>query len=367
MSLMNYLAVRRTRKLHPEQQQSSEELRANSDLGPTKKLRFPNPLRSLHIIFDKENALLLFYNAFLFAAFYDVTAAMPSQLEQNYGYNELQIGLCFIPFGFGSLCAALTNGQLLDRNFARWCRKLNVKVRKGRNQDLTDFPIEKVRLQIALPAVYATSALVCVFGWILDVSGPLAALLVVLFFTSFGMSIAFNVTSTLLVDFYPKAPATATAANNLVRCGLGAGATAAVIPMINAMGRGWTFTFLTFFLISTSPMLWAVYIWGMKWRIERNERERRAQEAKEAKTHEDSGGDSRPDHATNEKPSAGSVPSQPGAIIEKHVGGEQAFLRPDGPRHKVGGAGASPREANGAEQNVQDTTLSRTLSYHSSY
>jgi MFS family permease len=354
MSLMNYLAVRKARRSPPIDQQSNAETRSQTQLAQKKRLRFPNPLRSLHIIFDKENVLLLFYNAFLFAAFYDVTAAMPSQLLANYGYNELQIGLCFIPFGCGSLCAALTNGYIVDRNFARWCRKLGVQIKKGRNQDLSNFPIERVRLQIAIPAAYTTATLVCIFGWILDVNGPLPALLVVLFFTSFSMSIAFNVTSTLLVDFYPKAPATATAANNLVRCGLGAGATAAIIPMINAMGRGWTFTFLTLFLISTSPMLWAVYFWGMKWRTERNERERRAEQIKEAKLHQETSGEGGPleKDKTDEKPSVEGTPD----ITALGVKGQEIGRR-DSTSH------LDTSETN--EQDGQDAALARTISYHS--
>jgi hypothetical protein len=126
--------------------------------------------------------------------------------------------LCYIPFGVGCMCAALTNGQFLDRNFARWCRKLGAEIRKGFEQDLRNFPVEKARLEVAFPACYIAVPLVLVFGWILDVNGPLPAALIVLFLSSFSMSVAFNVTGTLLVDFYPEAPATATAANNLVRC-----------------------------------------------------------------------------------------------------------------------------------------------------
>jgi hypothetical protein len=108
---------------------------------------------------------------------------------------------------------------------------------------------------------------------------------VLLFFFSFCTTVSFNVISTLLIDFYPKAPATAAAASNLTRCLLGAGATAAITPMINAMGRGWCFTFLSLFLVVSSPMLWMIYFKGMQWREERrtrtetNEREREKERA----------------------------------------------------------------------------------------
>ena len=276
MSLMNYLAVRKAR------QESNNELEhVQSETVVPPKPRSPNPLASLKMLLDKENALLLFYNAFLFCAFYDITATIPSQFAKKFGFNDLQIGLCYIPFGAGSMLAALLNGQFLDRNFCRWCTRLQIPIQKNRNTDLSSFPIEKVRLQIALPAVYVCATMVLIFGWVLDYNGPLAGLLVVLFFTSLSMSIAFNCTSTLLVDFYPQSPATATAANNLVRCLLGAGATALVIPMVKGMGLGGTFTLLGVGLWVTSPMLWLVYFKGMGWRVERRRKENEEERTRE--------------------------------------------------------------------------------------
>lgn len=273
MSLMNYLVLRKARREALIDESAFSIYDSTVQAGSKKKLQFPNPLASLKIMLDKQVAIILLYNALLFAAFYDVTATIPSQFAEIYGFNALQIGLCFIPFGVGSMLAALVNGQLLDRNFARWCKKLGLKVRKGRDMDLRDFPIERVRLELAMPAIYISTTLVIIFGWVMDVNGPLAAQLVILFFASFTMTIAFNVTSTLLVDFYPTKPATATAANNLARCLLGAGATAAVIPMIDAMGRGWTFTLVGLLLYATSPLIWLNFKYGMKWREERRLRD----------------------------------------------------------------------------------------------
>lgn len=266
MSLINYLALRRARINNPSDNLVRAQSRTSLKRPPRKSF---NPLASVQILADLEAAVLLLYNAFLFASFYDVTASLPSLYAQIYHVNSLQIGLCYLPFGVGCCCAALYNGQLLDRNFHRWARKLNVEIKKGRQTDLRNFPIEKVRLQIAIPMVYTSCLLMLIYGWILEINGPLAASLVLLFFFSFGMTAAFNVISTLLIDFYPKAPATATAANNLVRCLLGAGATGVITPMIDGMGRGWCFTFLSLVLVVSSPMLWIIYFRGMEWREER--------------------------------------------------------------------------------------------------
>jgi multidrug resistance protein len=309
MSLMNYLAVRKARKAEEAGELPPPD---TSRFPPRPKPHFPNPLSSLRIILDKLNACLLFYNAFLFGGFYQISSAIPSQFQQIYGFNDFQIGLCFIPYGIGAILAALVvsrvtapmfptnstskyrhttspltslplnqNGQLLDRNFRRFARKLSIPLRPGRQTDLTHFPIERARLQIALPAIYTTLLLILAFGWTLHFSGPLPLLLVILFFQSLTMSMAFNVTSTLLIDYYPGKSATATAANNLVRCLLGAGATAAIVPMIESWGRGWAFTALVGFLGVTSPLVWAVWVRGERWRGERREREEERRKDKE--------------------------------------------------------------------------------------
>jgi len=74
--------------------------------------------------------------------------------------------------------------------------------------------------------------------------------------------------------------ATATAANNIVRCWMGAGATALVVPMINAWGVGWTGTFLGLMIIFFSPMLWYIMRNGPTWRKEAKEKRDKKAEKK---------------------------------------------------------------------------------------
>ena len=333
MSLINYLALRRARKANP----SNDLTRTQSRNSLRRPRRKPfNPLASVQLLGDLETTILLLYNAFLFAGFYDITASLPSLYAQIYGFNSLQIGLCYIPFGVGCCCAALSNGQLLDRNFLRWARKLDIEIKKGRQTDLKDFPIEKVRLQVALPMLYIGCVLMLIYGWILEINGPLAPALVLLFFFSFSVTATFNVISTLLIDFYPRAPATATATNNLLRCLLGAGATGVITPMIDTMGRGWCFTFLSLFLVASSPMLWAIYFRGMGWREQRrikSERKEMEYEKKQA-VREEEGNISR-DGIETEKTT---VPPVEGGETEARAVVEEESQKgegEDGIRHKL--------------------------------
>lgn len=260
MSLMNYLQVRKHRHSHPDEQEQT--------LPPKPPLRFPNPLGSMHVIFTKNGGLVLLYSSILFAGYYDVTVSVPSQFEEIYHFNALQIGLCYLPFGVGCSLAAFLQGSILDWNYRRTCRNLGIVVSKTKMPDLRTFPIEKARLQVAIPLLYIACATIVAYGWFLHFELPLAAPLTILFLSGYSMTGCFNVLSTLLVDFFPKKPATATAANNFVRCLLGAGSTALLIPMIDGMGRGWCFTFVAAVLVATSPILWAVMLYGMRWREE---------------------------------------------------------------------------------------------------
>ncbi|KAL3471492.1 major facilitator superfamily domain-containing protein [Aspergillus californicus] len=232
-------------------------------------ISFPNPLKTLSIVFQKDVSIVLLANAILFAGFYDVSASIPSMYSDLYGLDDLQIGLCYIPFGLGATVASIITGKVLDWNYRRLAKQLNVPLEETRSRNLAHFPIEKARLQIAFPLLTLGSFTVIAFGWFLHFGLHLAAPTTMLFFLGLTLTGAFSTVSTLLVDFYPMNAASATASNNFVRCLLGAGATALIDPMLAAMGRGWCFTFISIAMLLTTPLLWVVIRYGPRWREQR--------------------------------------------------------------------------------------------------
>jgi hypothetical protein len=94
----------------------------------------------------------------------------------------------------------------------------------------------------------------------------LAGPLIMLFLVGNATTGAFNVFSTLIVDINLYQPGTASAANNLARCGMGAAFTAFAQPLVGAIGIGWASTAVAFLWVAMSPCLWTVMIWGPKWR-----------------------------------------------------------------------------------------------------
>lgn len=269
MSLINYLQVRRAQREEAplERTMTRESQRtAQQALAKKRKLRIPNPLHCVSVILQKDVGLLLFYNSLVYCAFYDVMASAPQLLEDIYGYDALQIGLCFLPFGCGCFLAPTVSGKIMDWNFRRTARKIGYVIVKGKMNDLKDFPLERVRLGVVVPMVCIGDAALLCYGWVMQVETSLAAPLILMFIMGLTLTGAFNAMSVMVVDLYPLSPATATAANNLVRCSMGAGATAVIIYMIDAMGRGWAFTFVAGVVAAFSPILWVLEKWGPQWR-----------------------------------------------------------------------------------------------------
>ncbi|KAM0231879.1 hypothetical protein ACHAPO_008175 [Fusarium lateritium] len=215
-----------------------------STASTSKKFKFkpPNVLESVFMLFEKETGLLLGFSSICFAGFYCVAAAMPSLFAEIYGFNEVQNGLMFLPLAAGSIVAAFIVGAFTNRNYKRHCDKLGIPYERNKQQDLSAFPIERARLEIGFPLLMLAAVTVISWGWAVDAKTNVAVPCVINGLMGVGIVGFNNTVNSLLIDIHPGKAGTASAANNLTRCLVGAGASAAIIPMIDAMGVGWAFT-----------------------------------------------------------------------------------------------------------------------------
>ncbi|RMJ09295.1 hypothetical protein CDV36_011076 [Fusarium kuroshium] len=72
----------------------------------------------LGYIFEKDIAILLAWGAVAYTAWSMVTSSTTTALLKGFPYlNEWQIGLCFLPNGFGCVAGSLCTGWLLDKSF----------------------------------------------------------------------------------------------------------------------------------------------------------------------------------------------------------------------------------------------------------
>ncbi|GAW20749.1 hypothetical protein ANO14919_102600 [Xylariales sp. No.14919] len=256
MTLLDYLRFRKQavdRSIAPKRQ----------------KIPIPNPLNTLKVLRHKDMVMILFFNAALFTCFSTVTATLSSQFQEIYGYDELILGLLYLPIGGSTTIASIGGGFVADWNFRRIAKKMGIKVDRKRGNDMANFPIEKARIQLILPLIFIGAGVCTGYGWALERQANVAVPLVLSFFIGLCVTWPFQIMNLLIVDLYPGAPATVTAANNLVRCSLGAAATASIEYIIKGIGRGWAYTILALLFTVQSPVLFIILKHGPRWRRER--------------------------------------------------------------------------------------------------
>ncbi|KAJ6785064.1 hypothetical protein PWT90_05247 [Aphanocladium album] len=230
------------------------------------KFKPPNVLEAALMLFRKASGLLLWSSAIFFAGFYCITAAMPPLLHRRYHMTETEVGLMYLPIAGGSILAALIVGRAMTWNYKRHCALAGISFDRSRQTDMTNFPIERARLEIGLPLVVLSGACLIAWGWAVHFHAHIAVLCVIMVLLGIGLIGLSNSTNVLLVDMHPGRAGTATAANNLTRCLVGAGATAAIVPLQRAIGVGKAFTIVgSLYFICITPLV-LLAMKGMKWR-----------------------------------------------------------------------------------------------------
>jgi multidrug resistance protein len=112
LSILGYLQQRRHAR-------SAESIHDDQSfvLQKKRKWNIPNPLDTLKILGEVESCVILLYNGLFFTGMMIATASLPDLYHKTYNLNELEIGLCYIALGMGSLTSALTMGRVVDWNF----------------------------------------------------------------------------------------------------------------------------------------------------------------------------------------------------------------------------------------------------------
>ena len=246
------------------------------------KLQFPNPLPTLKIILDLESALVLVVTGMGLACFYAISTGASASFRDIYNFSDIQIALMFLPIGAGGIISAFTTGKLVDWNFRRHCKRLGIEIKKGVKMDLTDFPVERARLEVTLPLYLTGMAAVIGYGWMLQAGKiSLAGPIIMFLLMGYCLIATQQTLNVLMVDIWPGKAASSTAASNLVRCLLGAAASAAIEPMRVAMGYGWAYSLLALMGAATTPGMLLMMKMGVKWRKRRAEKKQNKAERKQ--------------------------------------------------------------------------------------
>lgn len=223
---------------------------APPQLAPTKGIHVLGPFR---ILVSKHAAPILVFLAIYYAVWQMSITAMSSLFEDRYGLTEIQIGLTFIANGVGSMVGTLVTGKILDIDY----RRVKTSYEAESSVDLegsnpiarisssqNDFPLEKARLRLVPVFSLFQCLSLLLFGWTIQYPTRvhIAVPIVSTFITGWTAVSMQSLIMTYLVDIFHAESAGASASLNLARCLFAAGGTSFVMPLINAVGVGVTFT-----------------------------------------------------------------------------------------------------------------------------
>lgn len=146
---------------------------------------FPNPLACLKLLAMKDVAVILLCNGIYYTVYCCIQASLSTLFIDVYGYDNLEAGLIYIPFGIACLLSTLSwgllidttfrvcyvdscLGRLLDYDYTRTAREHDMVDDSLRQTNATQFPIEKARLRSALYLVIISTASTVAYGWVIE-------------------------------------------------------------------------------------------------------------------------------------------------------------------------------------------------------
>ncbi|KAE9369053.1 MFS general substrate transporter, partial [Stipitochalara longipes BDJ] len=238
------------------------------------RLRVRNPFACLLIIFHYDTFLTLWMHGSFYTVDYSMVAAIPDIYKSIYRFNELQIGLSYLPRGAGIITGGYCNGKLMDYNYRTTARKIGWTINKVAGDDLQKFPLEQARSRGSYWLLLISTATLIGYGWAVTKHSHVSVLLILQFVQGFWGTCFYTIYNTLLVDVFPESPSTAAAAASITRCAMAATGVAILHPLLATLGRGWYFTILGVWSGGFGALaVWFIRRNGMKWRTRRQNKE----------------------------------------------------------------------------------------------
>lgn len=240
----------------------------------TRKFRIKNPLACLRIIFHRDTFCILWIPGSFYLVDYSFVAATPDIYKNIYHFNELEIGLSYLPRGAGIIIGGYIIGKFMDYNYGSTAKATGRTVDKVSGDDLKDFPIERARARGTPILLVISTATIIGYGWAVNSHAPLSILLILQFIQGFWGTCFYTIFNTLLVDVFPESPSTAAAAASITRCAMAAAGVAILQPLLDVAGRGWYFTVLGLWSGGCGAVaVWAIQTRGLQWRKARTDKD----------------------------------------------------------------------------------------------
>ncbi|KAJ9401995.1 hypothetical protein DTO282F9_1285 [Paecilomyces variotii] len=192
-----------------------------------------NPIR-VFTFFVYPNIFFADFTCGLLAFFqYSLLTSVRSIFGPRFNLTTALIsGLFYLAPGAGFLVGSLVGGRLSDRTVKRYIKKRN------------GVRIPQDRLHSGLLWVLTMlPAATLIYGWTLQEGvGGMPVPIISAFFAGWGLMGTFNGLNTYTAEVLPAHKTEVISGKYVIQYIFGASASAAVVPMINSIGAGWTFT-----------------------------------------------------------------------------------------------------------------------------
>lgn len=259
---------------HHRRRERELELESEVNIGRTGrgKTTMPNLWPALRIGFYADTFLILWLAGSPSAIWFCIQTSISPIFSAQYGFNPLEVGLCFLAGGVGVIAAGFVAGRLMDWNYRHVAREAGFPIDRVRGDDMKNFPIERARSRGSISIILMSVGLIVGYGWIVEAKVHPAVPLVFQAFIGCRCTTLHQTYGALIVDIFPEKTGAAAASKNIIRCTL-AGILVAVLDLlVNAVGYGWTFTLLG--LLDATTCVGATVAlnrWGKAWRDHRHQ------------------------------------------------------------------------------------------------
>ncbi|WVQ95702.1 hypothetical protein IAU59_002801 [Kwoniella sp. CBS 9459] len=223
---------------------------------------FCNPFKSIALVRWPNIAIACFISSCGMIDTYCVLVPLSVVFRERYHINNLALGgTLYLVSGAGNIIGSKIIGPLADKTVKRYIEKRGYR----RPED---------RLRCAFFGLGVLMPIsVLVYGWLVDTgAGGMAPPLIMVFLNGIALMFGFAPLNTYLVDAMETRSAEVIAVNNCIRYIFAAIASAAILPIADAIGWGWSMTICAILTWVSAFGLWLLYRYGDKWREAANRR-----------------------------------------------------------------------------------------------
>ncbi|OBT58609.1 hypothetical protein VE04_01702 [Pseudogymnoascus sp. 24MN13] len=240
----------------------SEEHLVEREIPTKKRLTSSMAFGPFMLLLEKDVFSVIFFGSIVYAVWSMVTSSTTALFQDRFNLSDLQVGLVFLPNGIASMLGSYLTGKLSKHDWA----VMEAQYRAAKDipdshplnkKELVDFPFAQARMRSIWWMVLIFIISTALYGFSLNFN-VIAVPLILQFLISYTANSIFALNSTLVVDLFPQASASAAAVNNLL--------------MVDSIASGPTFAIWAAVAAVLTPLLVIQWRNGQRWQIERKDR-----------------------------------------------------------------------------------------------